>query len=162
MSFCCQCLTNVFQLLWLGYQPVIRLTCLLLLNIGVISRTRTYGSTNRMKMLSYKSETTILFVLDKSLRLMREAEVITPVRRYGGTLLIRSLVEGCAVRLSATPLIWIQLIHIFSLLTLTINIPHLKAFRIPTIKVHTVRKFLTGLKRTAPDPNELPFWFWKD
>ena len=32
----------------------------------------------------------------------------------------------------------------------------------PTIKVHTVWKFLSTLKRTAPGPDELPFWIWRD
>ena len=32
--------------------------------------------------------------------------------------------------------------------------------RIPTIEVHTVWKFLSTLKRTAPGPDELPFWIW--
>ena len=34
--------------------------------------------------------------------------------------------------------------------------------RIPTIEVHTVWKFLSTLKRTAPGPDELPFWIWRD
>ena len=34
--------------------------------------------------------------------------------------------------------------------------------RIPTIEMHTVWKFLSTLKRTAPDPDELPFWIWRD
>ena len=34
--------------------------------------------------------------------------------------------------------------------------------RIPTIEAHTVWKFLSTLKRTAPGPEELPFWIWKD
>ena len=34
--------------------------------------------------------------------------------------------------------------------------------RIPTIEVHTVWKFLRTLKRTAPCPDELPFWIWRD
>ena len=33
--------------------------------------------------------------------------------------------------------------------------------RIPTIVVHTVRKFLSTLKRTALSPDELPFWIWR-
>ena len=33
--------------------------------------------------------------------------------------------------------------------------------RIPTIEVHTVWKFLSTLKRTAPGPDELPFWIWR-
>ena len=32
----------------------------------------------------------------------------------------------------------------------------------PTIEVHTVWKFLSTLKRTAPGPDELPFWIWRD
>ena len=34
--------------------------------------------------------------------------------------------------------------------------------RMPTIEVHTVWKFLSTLKRTAPGPDELPFWIWRD
>ena len=34
--------------------------------------------------------------------------------------------------------------------------------RIPTIEVHTVWKFLSTLKRTAPGPEELPFWIWRN
>ena len=34
--------------------------------------------------------------------------------------------------------------------------------RIPTIEVHPVWKFLSTLKRTAPGPDELPFWIWMD
>ena len=35
--------------------------------------------------------------------------------------------------------------------------------RIPTIEVHTVRKFpSTLIKRTALGPDELPFWIWRD
>ena len=34
--------------------------------------------------------------------------------------------------------------------------------RIPTIEVHTVWTFLSTLKRTAPGPDELPFWIWRD
>ena len=34
--------------------------------------------------------------------------------------------------------------------------------RIPTTEVHTVWKFLSTLKRTAPGPHELPFWIWRD
>ena len=34
--------------------------------------------------------------------------------------------------------------------------------RIPTIEVHTVWKFLSTLKRTAPGPDELQFWIWRD
>ena len=34
--------------------------------------------------------------------------------------------------------------------------------RILTIEMHTVWKFLSTLKRTAPDPDELPFWIWRD
>ena len=30
--------------------------------------------------------------------------------------------------------------------------------RIPSVEVHTVWKFLRTLKRTAPGPDELPFW----
>ena len=33
---------------------------------------------------------------------------------------------------------------------------------IPTIEGHTVWKFLSTLKRTAPGPDELPFWVWRD
>ena len=34
--------------------------------------------------------------------------------------------------------------------------------RIPTIEVHTVWKFLIILKRTAPGPDELLFWIWRE
>ena len=33
---------------------------------------------------------------------------------------------------------------------------------IPTIELHTVWKFLSTLKRTAPHPDELPFWIWRN
>ena len=34
--------------------------------------------------------------------------------------------------------------------------------RIPTLDVHTVRRFLTRLKRTTTGPDELPYWLWRD
>ena len=34
--------------------------------------------------------------------------------------------------------------------------------RIPTIEVHTVRKFLSILKHISPGPDELPFWILRD
>lgn len=103
-----------FQLSRLGCQSVTHLTRLLLLTICVNSGTRTNWIIMKMKTLSCNSESTIFYVLNKFVRLMRKAEVITPVRKDGGTPLIRSPVE-------------IQLIHIFSLLTLTINIPNLRS-----------------------------------
>ena len=79
---------NAFQLLRLEFHPEIRLTCLLLLNICVKSGTRTHGVTDSLKTLSCKSESTNSFALNKSVLLMREEVVITPVRRGGGILSI--------------------------------------------------------------------------
>ena len=32
----------------------------------------------------------------------------------------------------------------------------------PIIEVHVVEKFLMKQKRTAPGPDEMPYWIWKD
>ena len=79
---------NAFQLLRLEFHPEIRLTCLLLLNICVKSGTRSHGVTDSLKTLSCKSESTNSFALNKSVLLMREEVVITPVRRGVGILSI--------------------------------------------------------------------------
>jgi hypothetical protein len=34
--------------------------------------------------------------------------------------------------------------------------------RVPTIDEHTVISFLSNLKRTAPGPDGIPYWLWKD
>ena len=34
--------------------------------------------------------------------------------------------------------------------------------RVPTIDEPTVISFLSKLKRTAPGPDGLPYWLWKD
>jgi hypothetical protein len=34
--------------------------------------------------------------------------------------------------------------------------------QVPTIDEHTVRSFLSCQKRTAPGPDEFPYWFWRD
>jgi hypothetical protein len=34
--------------------------------------------------------------------------------------------------------------------------------RIPKVDLGTVEEFMTKLKQTAPEPDGLPYWLWKD
>ena len=112
----------------LEFHPEIRQTCLLLLNFCVKSATRTHGVTDSLKTLSCKSESTNSFARNKSVLLMREEVVITPVRRGGGILPIWSPVDRLAMHPSALPLTRKQLTYISSLSTLTISTPRPKSF----------------------------------
>ena len=147
---------NAFQLL-LEFHPDIRLTCLLLLNICLKSGTSTHGVTDSLKTLSYKSESTNSFALNKCVLLMREV-VITPVRRGGGILSVHSAptIDSKTINL------YFQSINNDDQYSTpeVLSIPD--GTRIPTIEVHTAWTFLSTLKRTAPGPDELPFWIWRD
>ena len=69
-----------------------------------------------------------LFALNKSVLLMREEVVITPVWGGGGILSIWSPVDRLAMHLSALPMTRKQLTYISSLSTLTISTPYPKSF----------------------------------
>ncbi len=49
-----------------------------------------------------------------------------------------------------------------SLIILDNTVPIPVDTRVPTIDEATVIRFLTKLKRTAPGPDGLPYWVWKD
>ena len=42
------------------------------------------------------------------------------------------------------------------------RIPIAPGTRIPALEVHTVQRFLARQKRTAPGPDWLPHWIWRD
>ena len=87
---------------------------------------------------------------------MREEVVITPVRRgrQARNAPVSSTIDPKTINL------YFQSINTDVQYSTpeVLSIPD--GTRIPTIEVHTVWKFLSTLKRTAPGPDELPFWIW--
>ena len=144
-------------------DPEIRLICLLLLNICVKSGKRTHGVIDSpAKTMSCKSELNqIRAVTD------RRSSYHTSSRRWWNTV---NMITGRQARnapVSST--IDPKTINLYFL---SINTddqyysPDVLSIsdgtRIPTIVVLTVWKFLSTLKRTAPGPDGLPFWIWRD
>ena len=158
---------NAFQLLRLEFHLEIRLTCLLLLHICLKSGTSTHGVTDCLKT-----------VLQERINKLIRAEQICAVnerrssnqsssKRWWDTvnMITGRQAHNAPVSSSIDPKtinLYFQSINTDDQYS-TPEVPSiLDGTRIPTIEVHTVWKFFSTLKRTAPGPDELLLWIWRD
>ena len=160
---------NAFQLLRLEFHPEIRLTCLLLLNICTCKIRNKNSRSHRQSENLVLQERINALLRAEQIRAVneRKSSYHTSSKRWWDTV---NMITGRQARNAPvsstidpkTINLYFQSINtdVQNSTPEVLSIPD--GTRIPTIEVHTVWKFLSTLKRTAPGPDELPFWIWRD
>ena len=158
---------NAFQLLRLEFHPEIRLTCLLLLNICTCKIRNKNSRSQRQSENLVLQERINALLRAEQIRAVneRKSSYHTSSKRWWDTV---NMITGRQARNAPvsstidpkTINLYFQSINtdVQNSTPEVLSIPD--GTRIPTIEVHTVWKFLSTLKRTAPGPDELPFWIW--